>query len=230
MLKRRNRVWKAFGAHGSNYDQYKVLRNTSSEMKSRKRWVYEEALAAEAAFMPKRFYAYLRRRTRATADILSLENNGALAETDADKAEAFVQHYVYVHATDTSPTPQLSCSAPLLSWQVILVDEVCDALSALKPYQSPGRDGLHSIVPKVLAPVIAPTLAILFKQSLTERRLPAEWKTATVRPLFKGGARGDPVNHRPVSLTCVAVKVMERVLAKRLREHLLPNYLLYPEQ
>ncbi|VDP84342.1 unnamed protein product [Echinostoma caproni] len=131
----------------------------------------------------------------------------------------------------TPPTHhRLSCSAPLLSWQAISVDEVCDALLALEPYQSPGPDGLHPIVVKEMTPVIAPTLAVLFEQSLTERRLPTEWKTAIVRPLFEGGALEDPVNYRPVSLTCVTVQVMERVLAKRLRAHLIPNDLLCSAQ
>ncbi|VDP96459.1 unnamed protein product [Echinostoma caproni] len=86
--------------------------------------------------MPKRFYAYLRWPPSATADVPLLELNGALAETDVDKAEAFAQHCASVYATDASPThpPPLSCSAPLPSWQAISVNKVCDALPALKPY------------------------------------------------------------------------------------------------
>ncbi|VDP92089.1 unnamed protein product [Echinostoma caproni] len=80
--------------------------------------------------MAKRFYAYLRRHTRATADVPSLEITGTLAETDVDKAEALAQHFAFVYAKDTSPTPRLSCSGPLLSWQAISVDEVCDASSS----------------------------------------------------------------------------------------------------
>ncbi|VDP74857.1 unnamed protein product [Echinostoma caproni] len=108
MLKRRNRVWKAFNAHGSNYDRSKALQNACSAMKSRKRLVYEKSLESEVAATPNLFYAYLRRRTRATVDIPKLEINGALTETDVDKAEAFARHCASVYDTDTSSSPRLS--------------------------------------------------------------------------------------------------------------------------
>lgn len=43
--------------------------------------------------------------------------------------------------------------------------------------------------------------------------------------LFKSGASGDPVNYRPVSLTCVTAKVMEGSVAKQLKNHLLHKQL-----
>ncbi|VDP88819.1 unnamed protein product [Echinostoma caproni] len=84
MLKRRKEAWKAFSANGFIFDQYEALRNACSAMKFRKRLVNDKSLASEAAFMPKRFYEYLRHRTHSTADIPSLEINGILAETDVD--------------------------------------------------------------------------------------------------------------------------------------------------
>ena len=47
-----------------------------------------------------------------------------------------------------------------------------------------------------------------FDQSI----LPLDWKSANVSPIFKKGSKKDKGNYRPVSLTCHACKIMERIL------------------
>ena len=44
--------------------------------------------------------------------------------------------------------------------------------------------------------------------------------------MFKKGTTGDVSNYRPISLTCVACKIMERVIAQRIYSHLTSNNLL----
>ena len=54
-------------------------------------------------------------------------------------------------------------------------------------------------------------------------RLPKEWSQAIVTPVHKGGNSSDVSNYRPISLTSVACKVMERIITNDLllylREH-----------
>jgi len=42
--------------------------------------------------------------------------------------------------------------------------------------------------------------------------VPQAWKQTTVTPVFKGGIASDPSNYRPISLTSVFSKLMERVV------------------
>lgn len=72
-----------------------------------------------------------------------------------------------------------------------------------------------------------PTVTELFSQSLAKAKLPAESKTVVIYPLFKGGARDDPVNYRRVIQTCVVDKV---IFATLLRSHLLVNRLFWSEK
>ena len=53
---------------------------------------------------------------------------------------------------------------------------------------------------------------------------PRDWKTAIVVPIFKKGAREDPANYRPVSLTSVPCKIMESLIKDKLTEYLEMNY------
>ena len=53
-------------------------------------------------------------------------------------------------------------------------------------------------------------LTIIFNKSLSEGVVPDSWKEAEVVPIFKKGKGDDPGNFRPVSLTSVCGKIMEK--------------------
>ena len=42
--------------------------------------------------------------------------------------------------------------------------------------------------------------------------MPQVWKSANLSALFKSGSKTDPLNYRPVSLTCILCKVYEKIL------------------
>ena len=42
--------------------------------------------------------------------------------------------------------------------------------------------------------------------------VPNEWRTAHVVPIFKSGSSSLVANYRPISLTCIACKLMERII------------------
>ena len=54
-------------------------------------------------------------------------------------------------------------------------------------------------------------LAIVLNLSLKEGVVPFEWKEANIIPLFKKGSRNKSENYRPVSLTSVICKLLERL-------------------
>ena len=56
--------------------------------------------------------------------------------------------------------------------------------------------------------------------------LPNIWKTANVSSIFKKGDRSDPSNYRPISLNCVACKIMESIIKDVVMTYLLENNLL----
>ena len=63
----------------------------------------------------------------------------------------------------------------------------------------------------------------IFNQSVSLGKLPEDWKSAGVTPLFKQGDRDDVNNHRPISVIPVVVKVFERIVYEQsyayLEEH-----------
>ena len=51
-----------------------------------------------------------------------------------------------------------------------------------------------------------------------------------VVPVFKKGKRYDRTNYRPISLTCVASKLMEHIISSCIMSHASQHNLLYPLQ
>jgi len=73
-------------------------------------------------------------------------------------------------------------------------------------------------------------LYLLFTRSLSEGVVPTQWKFANVTPIYKKGTKSDPSNYRPVSLTSVISKLMERLIAEDILVHLRSNNLLCAQQ
>jgi hypothetical protein len=60
-------------------------------------------------------------------------------------------------------------------------------------------------------------LAILFNYSWKHAALPLDWKRANVVALYKGnGPRDQPTNYRPISLTSIVVRLLERIILARI--------------
>ncbi len=78
--------------------------------------------------------------------------------------------------------------------------------------------------------MVAPLLVDIFNASLKDGEVPVDWRRANVTPIYKKGAKSDPGNFRPVSLTSVCCKLMERLVKDKLIEHFLDNNLILPSQ
>ncbi|XP_038671336.1 uncharacterized protein LOC119975618, partial [Scyliorhinus canicula] len=73
-------------------------------------------------------------------------------------------------------------------------------------------------------------LALIFRSSLATGIVPEDWRIANVVPLFKKGSRDNPGNYRPVSLTSVVGKVLERIIKDTIYNHLDRNNMIRDSQ
>ena len=90
-----------------------------------------------------------------------------------------------------------------------------------------GPDLIPIKVMKMAANEIAPVLQVLFYQSMVTGSLPPDWLLANITPIFKKEKRSDPSNFRPISLTSMTCKLMERVICSEIMNHLeTTNYLV----
>ena len=107
---------------------------------------------------------------------------------------------------------------------------VLKELKELNQYKSCGPDEVHPRLLLELADQITLPIALLFNSSLQQGILPDDWRRAFVSPIFKKGSRHLPENYRPISLTAILCKIMERFVRDKLVTHLLDEKLLSSRQ
>ncbi|KAF2357471.1 Reverse transcriptase domain [Trinorchestia longiramus] len=73
---------------------------------------------------------------------------------------------------------------------------------------------------KETAKLISEHLTNIFNRSLETGIVPDDWKRANVTPIFKKRNKKIPDNYRPISLTSVINKTIERLLKVRITKHL----------
>ena len=89
-------------------------------------------------------------------------------------------------------------------------------LKKLNHSKAAGPDGIDGTILKNCAPAIARPLTLLFNTSFVNGCIPDEWKLASVVPVHKKDDKGCVENYRPISLTCLIMKVFERCIQKEL--------------
>ena len=103
-------------------------------------------------------------------------------------------------------------------------------LSNLNASKAAGPDQLSGKLLKAAACESAQILQAIFQRSLDTGELPADWKKALITPVFKKASRSDLANYRPVSLTCICCKLLERIVNRHILNHLDEHKILADSQ
>ena len=90
----------------------------------------------------------------------------------------------------------------------------------LEVNKASGPDGVSAYMLKYTAASIAPSITRLFNYSLQSGKLPAQWKTSMIVPIAKSKDVSNTANYRPISLTCILCKVLEKYIRQLMYEHL----------
>ncbi|KAF2349531.1 Reverse transcriptase domain [Trinorchestia longiramus] len=184
----------------------------------------EITVAAQDKTNPKSFYKYVndRRLKRDTIGPL-IDSDGSTQTDNKSKAKILNTYFtsVFTHEDLTEiPQPHVLNTQEILSDGVFTVEEVEEQISILNPYKSTGPDGFGTRILKETAEVISEPLTNIFNRSLETGIVPDDWKRANDTPIFKKENKQIPNNYRPISLTSVISKTIERLLKVRITEHL----------
>ena len=182
---------------------------------------------------PKAFYAYVQSTKTNRQEVGMLEDGDGLQVTEnVGRAELFREFFKSTFRSlklqpDSHDRPRPGKEIMTIN---ISEAEVLKELKQLNPTKSAGPDGLHPAVIKPLADIIANPVFELFKQSLDTGEIPDDWRMATVVAIHKNGPRSKASNYRPVSLTSILSKTLERVIRLHLSSFLTVEKLLSPIQ
>ena len=90
--------------------------------------------------------------------------------------------------------------------------EVQKSFSKLKPNKACGPDGLSPKILKICSKELSYIYSIIFNMSLKLCKIPTIWKTSKIIPVPKSNSVKQMNDLRPVALTSVAMKCMEKIV------------------
>ena len=109
-------------------------------------------------------------------------------------------------------------------------EEIMNIIHACKGKRSSGWDDIPMTIIKYVGPHIAAPFAHICNLSFSSGLFPSEMKTAKVTPVYKGDARDEFSNYRPISLLPNFSKILEKIMFNRLNEFLNKHEILYEQQ
>nr|VZH99437.1 unnamed protein product [Spirometra erinaceieuropaei] len=197
------------------------------------RKAFEKDLLNRARVNPKVLYIYIRQSTRNKDPIPLLRTaEGMEISDDMDKAEHLSQFFRSVVTSEPDFLSSICEYKETPTLEAVFFTEaiVQTELLNLKESTSPGPDAIPAKLLKELAPEMSKPLALSFQTSFHTGCLSSDWKSATITPLFKSGNRASANNYRPVSLTSICCKIMEKIIKKALMRFLEQHHLLSDAQ
>lgn len=111
---------------------------------------------------------------------------------------------------------------------VLLILKIFFAASKSKTSDTP--DAIPSMVLKNLGADVCEPLSLILRRSLETGEVSRLFRCAIVSPVHKKGNRTEPANKRPVSLTSMACKLLESILASALLDNIETQNLIHDNQ
>lgn len=193
---------------------------------------YEASIVDNFLHNSKVLHSYIRQKKVGKPRVGPImSDNGNVINQAEDMANIFAAAFssVYVQGIPDHPEPHQTFDGSIGCIDITL-DSVMAVLSELDVSSSMGPDELHPHLLKSCKVELAYPLWLIFRTSLDTTTLPSIWKRSFIVPIFKKGTRHDPLNYRPVSLTSVCVKSLERILCKFIYDYATSNNILCNEQ
>lgn len=103
---------------------------------------------------------------------------------------------------------------PDIADEIFTTARVEKAVRSFQPFKSAGVDGIYPALLQKGEAVLIPSLKKIFKASLRLNYIPSKWRLVRVIFIPKAGKRDrtNPKSYRPISLSSVLLKTMEKVL------------------
>ena len=216
--------------------QYKLACKQVKSLVKKTILKYESNLINRCKFSPKLLYTYINDQKSCNEHIRELTKRDGTSSFDMNEiVEILNQQFCDVF----NPTIIYPCKNPdqqkithtcEVSLEIFSSNKILKSIRELNAHKSASHDGIHLMVLKKCPEAFAKILSEIFKMSLHSRIVPEVWKEANITPILKKGNRTDPANYRPISLTAVPCKIMERSIRDVMMDHLTKNNLIAQEQ
>ena len=110
------------------------------------------------------------------------------------------------------------------------VDDIIEAINEIDPLAATSDGDIPARIIKGCKTALAPLLLRMWSDSMNSSMIPPAYKEQFITPIHKKDCKTEAKNYRPVSLTSHIIKIFERIVRKKLVNHLEENNMLSLKQ
>lgn len=229
--KRLFKVAKKSGTAPKWKNYFNCLREYNRLLKRSKKKFFHQDLLDILHGNPKKFWKILTPNRHQSHNITLTNPDGSHVPV-AKRSDVLNSYFSSVFTCEPSTNipalPRLDFTdMPAIE---VTAEGIMNLIKKLKISSSPGPDNIPVKILKATDVISSQILQIIFTQSIREGTLPKDWKINKVAPVFKSGKRSDPTNYRPISLTCIACKLLEHIIYSHIANHLERNSFFFSNQ
>lgn len=217
--------------------KYRGIRNELNSIIRKSKREAEINLARNCNKNPKKFFSFYKYNKNNADRVGPLLANGTLTCDDQEAANCLNDYFSSVFTQeklDSFNINQINDVPPITTAVIenILVNKetVKAIIDKIRPNKAAGPDDIFATILREGSESFSEALSIMFTRSLCYSEIPEDWKAANVIPIFKKGSKKDVENYRPISLTSLVGKVLEKVVKDSIQSHLDEHKLIVDSQ
>ena len=253
-IRKKHCAWIRY-QQSKSYQKYMLFvkqRDKTAKLLRKAKKNFEMQLAKECKSNPKAIFKYANFKSKPRKNVIRLKDaDGNIQVKDQDNASILNTFFKSVFTKETDAPDLILHQASSLLWNEedtdpfdfpnkqllshlnhfdITEDMVWEELKQIDPNKSNSPDCIHPRVIKEAGRLLVKPLHRLFSQSLNTGQVPCSWKNGIISALFKDGDRHESSNYRPITLTPILCRTLERIIKKEIMKHIEENNILYKDQ
>ena len=208
---------------------YRNIRNNVTKLIKKNKRLGEINLAKSSNKDPKKFFSYYKYNRKGQETVGPIENNGQIITSTLDTVNIFNRYFSSVFTDENVGSYSLINETGYMDNSLMPVlnrNEIKKEILNIKDRKACGPDGVTVRLLKEGGDSLVDALFLMYTASIKTGVLPEDWKLANITPVFKKGSRKLVSNYRPISLTSLIVKVLEKLIRGWIQTHLDHNEIL----
>ena len=221
---------KKWGEHEVLWKEYCRVRNKVRNMTRVARSEFEKKIATDSKDNPKKIFAYMNSKVKSRQGIGDIcvdpdDPKSEVTEDDKKKADIFSKFFISVQVDETDDGPTMERRRIEVEMPPVMIqrDVVLKILKSLK--QNKASVKFSSNVLREIADEIVDVVVDIFNESVVKAEIPSDWKQGIITVIFKKGKKSLAGNYRPISLTSILCKCLEKIIRDYFVEHMKRNKL-----
>ena len=163
----------------------------------------------DPALIKKKFWSYLKSTSNSNRIPENVNYQGRFRSNLKDKANMFNKYFSEQFSCASKYDTDICYNNDPNSSTYFRESDVFWLIKKLNANKASGPDSIHGKLLKFSASGVAKPLSILFNRCFHEGKIPKLWKLGSIVPVFKKGDKSCVENYRPISLTCLPMKIFE---------------------